>query len=163
MIITVDGVAGAGKTTLAAHLEAEYSPKMSVQVVHMDDLYDGWEDALGAALTEKLAEIVAAHTSQTPYRTHVYDWSAQGPGEEIVIGPVDLLILEGVGAGAHVTRDAAVSKIWIDIEPIVGLRRVLSRDGAAIEAQMLHFMELQRVHHLQEGTRDAADFHLNGL
>jgi len=163
MIITIDGVAGAGKTSLAAHLAEEYSPKMSVQVVHMDDLYDGWDDSLGESLTAKLSEIIAAHKAKAPYRTRAFDWNTGGPGDEIVIGPADLLILEGVGAGARVTRDEAVSKIWIDIEPIVGLRRVLSRDGEAIEAQMLHFMELQRAHHLQEGTRDAADFHLNGL
>ena len=80
-----------------------------------------------------------------------------------MIPPVDLLILEGVGAGQSAIRDAVETKIWIDLEPIVGLRRVLARDGHNIEEQMLAFLELERIHFLEEGTRDAAEFHLNGL
>jgi len=73
------------------------------------------------------------------------------------------LIIEGVGAGQRATQEVAETKIWIDLEPIVGLRRVLARDGFQIEAEMLTFLEHQRAHHLEEGTRAAADFHLNGL
>jgi len=76
---------------------------------------------------------------------------------------VELLILEGVGSGQRSIREFVETKIWIDLEPIVGLRRVLARDGFEIEEQMLGFLEAQRNHFVEEGTRDAADFHLNGL
>ena len=163
MIITIDGVAGAGKTTLAAFMAAEYEEKTSVQVVHMDDLYDGWSDPLGAALTEKLIAIARGHLEQSVVQTRSYDWSADRPGAELVIPPTNLLILEGVGSGQRSIREFAETKIWIDLEPIVGLRRVLARDGFQIEEQMLTFLQHQRLHFIEEGTRDAADFHLNGL
>ena len=163
MIITIDGVAGAGKTTLATFIFEEYKDRMLIQVIHMDDLYDGWLDPLGLALTEKLEKIVKAHRSGNALTTTKFDWQSNVSGEPLTIQPVDLLIIEGVGAGQRATRQFAETKIWIDLEPILGLRRVLARDGVAIEYQMLAFLEHQRVHHLEEGTRAAADFHLNGL
>jgi len=163
VIITIDGVAGAGKTTLAAFIFEEYKDRMSVQVIHMDDLYDGWADPFGVALTEKLKEIVSAHEARETFATTKFDWQHNVSGEPLEIEPVGLLIIEGVGAGQRATRQFAETKIWIDLEPILGLRRVLARDGVSIEDQMLTFLELQKVHHLEEGTRAAADFHLNGL
>ena len=163
MIITIDGVAGAGKTTLAAFIFEEYKDRMSVQVIHMDDMYDGWADPFGEALTEKLKEIVSAHQAGKTFATTKFDWLRNVPGEPLKIEPVDLLIIEGVGAGQRATRKSAETKIWIDLEPILGLRRVLARDGFSIEEHMFTFLEQQKVHHLEEGTRAAADFHLNGL
>lgn len=162
MIITIDGVAGAGKTTLAAFMASEYEERTAVQVIHMDDLYEGWEDPLGVALTEKLVAIARGHGEQTCVRTRGYDWHEQRPGEWFSIEPTQLLILEGVGSGQSAIRELVETKIWIDLEPVVGLRRVLARDGFAIEEQMLGFLAAQHTHFVEEGTRDAADFHLNG-
>ena len=46
-IIAIDGPAGSGKTTLAQKLVNDLS---DAQVIHMDDLYDGWNDPLSAKL-----------------------------------------------------------------------------------------------------------------
>ena len=52
-IIAIDGPAGAGKSTLASRIQSglDYS---KVAVVHMDDLYAGWENALTSTLTRTL-------------------------------------------------------------------------------------------------------------
>jgi hypothetical protein len=163
MIITIDGVAGAGKTTLADFIRDEYSDRLSVQVIHMDDLYDGWVDPFGAALAGKLHDICTSHQEGKGLVTSKFDWQRASPGELLEIDPVDLLIIEGVGSGQRTTRQFAQTKIWIDLEPILGMRRVLARDGYQIETQMLTFLEHQQIHHLEEGTRAAADFHVNGL
>jgi len=163
MLITIDGVAGAGKTTLAAYMADEYKDRASVFVIHLDDLYDGWVDPLGESLTRKLESIAAAHREGKSLELTKYDWLNSRPGEAFTIPAVDLLILEGVGSGQRSIREYVETKIWIDLEPIVGLRRVLARDGFEIEEEMLSFMEAQRQHFVEEGTRDAADFHLNGL
>ena len=65
-------------------------------------------------------------------------------------------------------RSRALSDLVLEPGPTperldLGLRRVLARDGHNIEEQMLAFLELERIHFLEEGTRDAAEFHLNGL
>ena len=58
-IIAIDGPAGAGKTTLAHEIFLALSNSMSIQVIHMDDLYAGWDKALTepwAARKIRLAE-----------------------------------------------------------------------------------------------------------
>ncbi len=163
MIITIDGVAGAGKTTLAAYMADEYKDRTTVSVIHMDDLYDGWSDPLGDALSRKLELIASAHLEGRDLELSKYDWLRDRPGDLLPIPSTELLILEGVGSGQSSIREFVETKIWIDLEPIVGLRRVLARDGFEIEEQMLGFLEAQRIHFVEEGTREAADFHLNGL
>lgn len=163
MIITIDGVAGAGKTTLAQFMMAEYQHRCSVQVVHMDDLYEGWITPLGPYLCLKLREIAQAHVDHLPFSISQYDWKNSHAGPLLTINPVNLLIIEGVGSGQSSIREFVETKIWIDLEPIVGLRRVLARDGCEIEEPMLIFLEEQHAHFAEEGTRDAADFHVNGL
>jgi uridine kinase len=163
MIITIDGVAGAGKTTLAAYMADEYKDRATVSVIHMDDLYDGWSDPLGEALSRKLELIASAHREGRDLELTKYDWLRDYPGDLLPIPSTELLILEGVGSGQSSIREFVETKIWIDLEPIVGLRRVLARDGFEIEEQMLGFLEAQRIHFVEEGTREAADFHLNGL
>lgn len=162
MIVTIDGVAGAGKTILARTMSEEYTSHFSVQVLHMDDLYAGWDDPFSPVLSQKLTKIAEAHLSTTPYETSTYDWLNSGLGAPLIIEPVDMLIIEGVGSGQRSIRKYVSTKIWIEFDPIVGLRRVLARDGANIENQMVRFLEDQRIHFIEEGTREAADFLLFG-
>ena len=74
-IIAVDGPAGAGKTTLAGSIGQGFSQKYSVRTIHMDDLYNGWDNALGDELTHTLEAITAAHLSGLPIPLKTYDWA----------------------------------------------------------------------------------------
>ena len=162
MIVTIDGVAGAGKTVLASAMNEQYENHFSVQVIHMDDLYQGWDDPFGPTLSKKLTEIAQAHMTATLYETTIHDWLDCLPASALIIEPVDMLIIEGVGSGQRSIREFVSTRIWIDFDPIVGLKRVLARDGASIEKEMMGFLEDQRVHFIEEGTREAADFLLFG-
>jgi uridine kinase len=168
MITTIDGWAGAGKTTLASHLAQTFSDRGSVFIVHMDDLYQGWDDPLGQALTEALTTIVHAHLNKESFTFSAFNWITMAPGDEIAIPVVDHLILEGVGAGQRAIRDHVDSKIWVEIEPVVGLQRVLERDEKIVtdpqefEKQMRRFQDLAAAHFATEGTVFAADFEVNG-
>ena len=168
MIITIDGWPGAGKTSLADHMAQTFADRGSTFIVHMDDLYQGWSDPLGAELTHSLEAIAAAHRAAQEFTFNAYDWNNDRPGEEITIPPVDCLILEGVGSGQQAIRDYVETKIWVEIEPIVGLRRVLDRDGAKVvnldefEEKMRIFIEQAAAHFAAEATLFAADFEVNG-
>jgi uridine kinase len=162
MIATIDGWAGAGKTTLASFLENNFSGKISVFTLHMDDLYEGWSDPLGQKLTNKLQEIVKAHILGSSYRTARFDWHKNTPGEEFEIPFTDFLIIEGVGSGQRAIRDDITMKFWVEIDPPLGLNRVLARDGYEIETQMQLFQQMSAEHFAKEGTADAADYHVNG-
>ena len=157
-IIVIDGPAGAGKTTLAQELFLAFSTKASVQVIHMDDLYDGWQNALSPQLSETLEFIVASHKSGKNVKFSKYDWNQSAFQEVQEIPSADLIILEGVGSGQIAIRDELAALIWIDIEESLGLERVISRDGQSIKAQMQMWLALQEQHFAREGTQKAADF-----
>jgi len=157
-VIAIDGPAGAGKTTLAHEIFLALSTKMSVNVIHMDDLYDGWENALTNDLTEILHYLVAQHQSQAPSKVSRYNWATSSfdPSEEIA--PADLLILEGVGSGDKSLQDQLAALIWIDIEPEIGVKRVIERDGPGVRIQMQKWLGTQKQYFSQHSTREKADF-----
>jgi thymidylate kinase len=77
-----------------------------------------------------------------------------------IIEPTDILILEGVGAAQKVVRTAGATTYWLDIEPEIGLRRVLARDGAHIEQQMRQWQIDQDKHFADDQTRENCEFKL---
>ncbi|MEI7838803.1 MAG: hypothetical protein WCI37_03395, partial [bacterium] len=70
-IIAIDGVAGSGKTTLALNLLKDLP---SVEVVHMDDLYDGWEDPLSQKLKDRvLTQILEPFSNNLPVKYQCFN------------------------------------------------------------------------------------------
>ncbi len=156
-LIAIDGRAGAGKTTLAARFFDELSVDKTVEVIHMDDLYDGWENALDEGLTKTLESIVNAHNNNVSIKIDIFNWESMSFDSKRVINPVDLLILEGVGAGQKVVRDAGATLYWLDIDAEVGIQRVLNRDGNQIASQMKQWQISQEIHFIRDKTRENAE------
>jgi len=155
-LIAIDGRAGAGKTTLAAVLFADLSLKHSVGVIHMDDLYEGWDNALGKHLTQTLETIVKAHQLNKTFEIKIFNWESMKFDSTQKIEPVEILILEGVGAGQKVVREAGATLHWLDIDPDVGIARVLKRDGNQIAQQMKQWQIDQEMHFMSDKTRENA-------
>ncbi len=159
-LLAIDGPAGAGKTTLAAKLEAEYSVDSTVRIIHMDDLYNGWNDGLGQSLTDTLQAITTAYLSGDQCTVKVFNWHLMNFDREEVIVPTDYLILEGVGAAQKVVRDAGAITYWLDIDAETGLQRVLARDGAHIEEEMRQWQIQQSIHFAKDQTRENCEIKL---
>ena len=157
-IIAIDGPAGAGKTTLAQELFLAFSNKGSVQLIHMDDLYDGWDNALSKDLSKILKYLVSQHQSKSPAKIQRYNWEISSFGESEELPVCDLLILEGVGCGNKELQDHFAALIWMEIDPTVGLKRVVNRDGAQVQGQMEKWLGTQAEYFLQHSTREKADF-----
>ena len=159
-LLAIDGPAGAGKTTFAAKLETELSESATVKVIHMDDLYNGWENALSNALSEILDRISTAHLANRDFVIKIFNWKSMQFDTEETIVPTDFLIIEGVGAAQQIVRDSGATTYWLDIEPEIGLQRVLERDGAHIEAQMRRWQVEQDKHFARDETRENCEFKL---
>jgi uridine kinase len=157
-IIAIDGPAGAGKTTLAHDIALALASQYSITEIHMDDLYDGWDNALTNHLTDVLTHLVAGHKEQRPVSLSFYNWGEASFNPATLIESAELLILEGVGSGQMAIRDSLSVLIWIDIEDSQGMARVLARDGISIENQMRKWLATQEQHFRDEDTQKAADF-----
>jgi uridine kinase len=159
-LYAIDGPAGAGKTTYAAQLEAELSVNATVKTIHMDDLYNGWDNALSNPLSEILDRISTAHLAGRECVIKKFNWSTMEFDSEEIITPTDFLIIEGVGAAQQIVRESGAITYWLDIEPEIGLQRVLARDGAHIEVQMRQWQIDQDKHFARDETRENCEFKL---
>ena len=160
IVMTIDGPAGSGKTTLAKDLELELD---SVHTIHMDDLYEGWGSTLTSQLTLKLLNILESVKNQGEVIYSPFDWGTGKLEPELRISAPTYLIIEGVGSGQLAVRDSASLALWIEVPDQMGLARVIERDGPAVADYMPAFLVAQNIHFEKEGTKKSADYHLSGL
>ncbi|MCX6430662.1 MAG: hypothetical protein NTX12_06840 [Actinobacteria bacterium] len=160
-VLAIDGRAGAGKTTLALELFLALSLKRSVTVIHLDEIYDGWDGALGFSLCRKLEHLLKDLSVGIPSKLSIYDWSLNEYSSEKEIFPTEVLIIEGVGSAQSVVRKYATATIWLDISAPVGLSRVLERDGGSIADEMIQWQVQEEAHFLADKTRENSDFILS--
>lgn len=122
-LVCIDGPAGSGKTTLAA----EVAGLTAAPVVHLDDLYPGWDGlfAVDAAVLDLLRPLAEGR----PGRYRRWDWYAGGYAETREVEPAPLLVLEGVGAGNRAWADLVTTLVWVEAPPDTRRTRALERDG----------------------------------
>jgi hypothetical protein len=126
----------------------------------MDDLYNGWDNALSNPLSEILDRISTAHIAGREFVIKIFNWHIMAFDREERIAPTDYLIIEGVGAAQQIVRESGATTYWLDIEPEIGLQRVLNRDGAHIEVQMRQWQVDQDKHFARDETRENCEFKL---
>ena len=160
IVITIDGPAGSGKTTLAKLLGAELN---SVYTIHMDDLYEGWQSTLTPILTLKLQDLIETLQSTSRIIYEPYDWLAEAKRNEISEPAPKFLIIEGVGSGQSSIRKYVSLALWIEVPAEEGLARVLERDGKAVALHMPAFLVAQDAHFAKEDSRKSADYRLSGI
>ena len=156
-LIAIDGPAGAGKTTLAAKMMTELALYNSINLIHMDDLYSGWSNPLNEDLSLTLSRIVEAFASQKEFTVSIFNWRTNAFYSSLTFEPSEVLIIEGVGAGQKTVRDAGAILYWLDVEPEIGLARVLNRDGFDIQTQMRQWQVDQDEHFERDATRTFAN------
>ncbi|MCX6438269.1 MAG: AAA family ATPase [Actinobacteria bacterium] len=160
-IIAIDGPAGAGKTTLALQISQALSSRFSVDVVHMDDLYNGWDHALGENLTEQLSKIIEAQRKLQTYALPQFDWNENKYSHTRDLKPSQILILEGVGSAREIVRNSATTTIWIEVDRTIGIKRVIARDGEKIESHMKQWLIDQEIYFTSDKTRESTQFILS--
>ncbi|WP_325091714.1 AAA family ATPase, partial [Leucobacter sp. M11] len=115
--ILIDGRAGSGKTTLAAAL----ADALGADVVHLDDLYPGWQGL--AAASAQVADLLREGRWQR------YDWAAEALAEWHRLAPDRPIVIEGCGATTRDSAPLAALTIWVDAPEGLRRDRALRRDG----------------------------------
>lgn len=132
-LILIDGPSGVGKTTLAAELQ-QYLASQGAEpfVLHLDDLYPGWNGL--QAGSDIAAELLRARARREKLRWQRYDWTTEAHEEWVELAPEHSLIVEGCGAlNAH-TAELADVRIWLDAPYRLRRERALSREGEDYDA-----------------------------
>lgn len=149
-IVLIDGRAASGKSTIADALqrrlfkEGETLPR----VVHMDDLYPGWDGlAAGAEYLQRfvLGPIAARKTANW----QMFDWALGERREWREFSGGTPLIVEGCGALNSNSAEVAHLTVWLEVAEDVRHERWLVREGsdehwAAWAAQELDFYARER-------------------
>ena len=123
-VVAIDGRSGAGKSSLAAVLRAE----LGAPVVTLEDLYGGW-DGLERGVDMLVSEVLEPLSAGRPARVPRYNWVTAAWEAPLVLAPPEILIVEGVGAGARRAAAYASLLIWVEEAASVRKKRALDRDG----------------------------------
>jgi len=155
VVISIDGRSGAGKTKLAREL----APLLHAQILHLDDIYRGWHglaEAPPVVVRDVLEPIAHGDSGRTPR----WEWGADAPGDDIVIEPGGVLILDGCGSGSRSIRPFLSYLIWLDGPIEVRRARAMARDGETYEKWWDIWAAQEDELFAAEQTWDAADVHI---
>jgi uridine kinase len=130
-VIAVDGLGGAGKTSFAKRLAEKLG---DAPIIQTDD-FASWDNPLNwwPDLLEKALRPLAAGR---PAKFTPTNWGGP-PKDQVVIQPVEFVILEGVSASREAFRPFLAYSIWIDAPRDVRLSRGLARDSEMRASQGL--------------------------
>lgn len=160
-IIAIDGPAGAGKSILASTILLALSPHFSATVIHMDELYPGWKNAIGDELTKTLTWITSCHKAKKPLLYSSFNWEANEFADPKSHPSTHLLILEGVASAQIAIEESLATSIWLDLDPLIGYQRVIDRDGENISREMKQWLVMQEQHFAADRTKERCEFLLS--
>jgi uridine kinase len=154
-LICLDGPSGSGKSALARQI----ARVGQASVIHTDDLCPGWDGIpeTTAIISALLTPLAAGRAGSYPR----YDWIAGQVAETVVVQPVPLLILEGVGAGARPWSAWTAALVWVDAAQDVRQDRAFARDGEYFREYWASWALAEEAFFADEDVRARADLVLD--
>jgi uridine kinase len=159
-IVVIDGPAGSGKTTLAKSLSGLLE---NCPIIHMDEIYEGWENALSPKTSQDLVEWIINPLLEDKSIEYIkYDWHLEQRIEKVVINNPKVMIIEGVGASVSEISKHACLKLWIEVNEETGINRVLTRDGLQIQEQMKKWQTQESKFFIENNSKENSDIWIDG-
>jgi hypothetical protein len=142
-IVLIDGRSNSGKSTFAKSLQENLfrQGESLPRVIHMDDLYPGWEglslgaDYLNRFILEPLTKKLTASWQQ-------WDWPKNQRGAWMEFSGGTPLIIEGCGSLSDRASSVAFLRIWLEAKEPVRQSRWLEREGNLDKFEMWAAQEL---------------------
>jgi hypothetical protein len=155
-LVCVDGPAGSGKTTLAA----EIATLTGAPVVHMDDLFEGWDGL--PRVNDQLGTLLPPLAEGWPGSYRRWDWPGHAWAETVVVPPAPLLVLEGVGSGALEHAALITVLVWVEVPYDLRMARGLERGGVGVAENWRQWAVDEQAVFERERTRERADLVVDG-
>jgi hypothetical protein len=155
-LMCVDGPAGSGKTTLAEEL----SSLSGAPVVHMDDLFEGWDGL--ACISDQLDTLLPPLAEGQPGSYRRWDWPGGRWAETVVVPPAPLLVLEGVGSSPLAHAALITVLAWVEVPYDLRMARGLERGGVGVAENWRRWAVDEQELFARERTRERADVVLDG-
>lgn len=156
-VVLIDGRSGAGKSTVAARLQARWGS--AVTVVGLDELYPGWDGlSEGAELVRtRILEPIAAGRDA---RWNRWDWELARPAEEVVTPASVPLIVEGAGVLTAASAPLAPVRLWLESPEQPRRDRALARDGETYLPHWSRWARQEEAHLRTHAPRAYATIHI---
>lgn len=164
-LVLIDGHAGSGKSMIAQALREEIFKQTldAPTLIHMDDLYPGWE-GLRAGSLYLIQQILEPLASGKRASWQLWDWESSRRGRPNEAGNGfresaggNIVIIEGCGALSIRSKELAALTIWIDADPEVRAQRLKERDGNRFTAEMALWSEQEHQFYEAEASKSLAD------
>jgi uridine kinase len=131
-LVLIDGASGTGKTSLAEEMAARWPTGRDVVVVHMDDLYGGW-NGLAAGILALEVSLLTPRAAHQDAHLRSYDWNTE-TWEQGAIIPANIdVIVEGCGSFGPTEANGADALIWLEAPEDLRRQRALGRGAEDFE------------------------------
>jgi uridine kinase len=158
-VLAIEGRSGSGKTSLATALSSALG---SAPIVHVDDLYPGW-DGLAASIPRLVDGVLRPLAEGRPMSYRRYDWERSEDADRVVVPDpvVPTLIVEGIGAGARPCAPYLSVLVWLDAPDNVRFERAMTRDGDTYRPHWQRWADQEERYLADHDPRGRADVRLN--
>ncbi len=159
-VVAVDGPAGSGKTSLAAEIgDLLDTGAGSAPVIHMDDLFPGW-DGLADAVPRLVEWVLEPLSTGRVARWQRYDWDAGAYAEWHDVPRSPVVVVEGVASGSGACAPHLALLVWVEASHDVRMARGLARDGQTFAPHWERWAAQEQAHFTAEATRERAHLRL---
>jgi energy-coupling factor transporter ATP-binding protein EcfA2 len=156
-VIAVDGPSGSGKTTLAARL----AHALEAPVVHLDDLYPGW-DGLHEGMVRLVDWVLEPLARGATARYRRFDWARSAYAAWHDVPASAVLVVEGVGSGCRAAAPYLTLLAWIEAPLELRMARGIARDGEVYRPHWERWARQEAELFAAEGTMQRADVLVDG-
>jgi uridine kinase len=163
-VVAVDGPSGSGKTTLAAALATALGDAgRPAPVVHLDDIYPGW-DGLDDAVPRLLEWVLEPLAAGREPRYRRFDWPRHEYAEwhHVATAEAAALVVEGVSSGARACAPYLSLLVWVEAPRDLRFARGMARDGEGYRPHWERWARQEDAHFAREDTRARAAVILSG-
>lgn len=156
VVVAIDGPSGSGKTTLAKGVVDGLTALGSVEVVHMDLLFPGW-DGLAEAPSLLATQVLGPLSQGRPAAYRLWSWVREEWRGTRDVAPSRFLVVEGCGSSVEPAGAYAAVRVFVEADRALRMRRGIERDGEDYRPHWERWAAQETQVYAADRTRERAD------